>query len=358
MKKIRKILFIILFFLNLNAKKEIVIFIHGSIAPLTSIPTSVDELKELFGQTDTQEKTKFTNNILSRFYQRHLNQSRIDGIHKYQPISNLGLKKFGKGKNKKQLKIFQKLFTQSFKQVNPNLKHEFYTFGWDGRIDEEKRKKWAQILYKKLIKIRKKLKKQKETTVFQIYAHSHGGNVALNLSDMEKTYNKNLKIKNLVLFATPIQENASNLIKSDIFENIYHIYSEADYIQTMENKILSKTQKRFTSNNLPQKLKQIEVESEKQKPTHWELWFYGKMNSNFIQTIIYQNILYKKDFPLYPYPVSVFIPQTIRKINANKNLKNQQDLYLNISRTKKKNNFEIKITPQPKKSIQIEFKSA
>lgn len=340
---------------NLNAKKEkneTIIFIHGTLSPLTSVPTTMQELKELFGRTDTAKETKLAENFLSRFYQRHINQTRFDGIHKYQPISNLGLKKLGTGNNKKLTRKFKRLFLQSFNQVNPNKKYSFYTFGWNGRIDKEKRKIWGKILYKAIKKIRE------PNSEIQIYAHSHGGNVALNLARAEEKYKENLKIKNLVLLGTPVQKDTRDLIKSDIFEKIFVFYSEKDWLQILENKLLpkDKTRRKFSKGNLPAKAKQIEVECGNKKPTHWELWFYGQTNSNFFQNFIYYSIAYKKNFPIYPYPVSIFIPQVIKNIETNKALKFKQDLYLNIDRTNEKNHFQIQITPKEKTPIQIEFK--
>jgi hypothetical protein len=350
MKKLLIIL-LLLSSVNLKANEQVIVFIHGPIGPLTSFPTSAQEVKELFGKTETSNKTKLSKNIFSRFYQRHVNQCRTDGLHKYQPISDLNLIKFGEGQNKKQLKNFENLFKESFEHANNKNQYVFYTFGWDGRLDAEKRKEWGHILYKQLIK------KFKNKPI-QIYAHSHGGNVALNLADAEEKYKQNLKIENLVLIGIPVQENSEKLINSKIFKNIFSIYSQGDDLQTAENKLFlkNKSKRRFSEKINNHNLKQIKIECGNKRPGHWELWFYGQPDSNIIQTFIFRKIMYSPKFELFPYPVSTFIPQIIQKIQSDKHLQNEQDFYLNIEKNINKNKFEIQIRPKRSFPLQVEFK--
>lgn len=339
---------------NLSAGKRMIVFIHGTILPLTSIPTSSDEVLNLFGKNEDPDKTKFCNNFMSRFYQRVINQSRIYGTHKYQPISDLNLIRFEDSQNKKVSNIFLRLFYKSFKEINPKDEIELYTFGWDGRIDKEKREKWGQILYQELIK----KVKENNNIIIEIYAHSHGGNVALNLARGEKKLYKNLKIERLVLFGTPIQKESLELSKSKIFKKIYNLYSTNDFMQIFEHKINSDflTKRKFNKQNASVNIKNIEIENGPQKPNHWQLWFYGKTSLNFIQDFIYHFFMYKKEFELFPYPISIFIPYVINKIEKDAFLNEKLNLYLNISkRTNLINDYKIEIKPQVINKIHIAF---
>lgn len=353
--KLKNIFFLlILSSFNLNANKRIIVFIHGTILPLTSVPTSLDEFLNLFGKNANPDETKLCENSISRFYQRAVNQSRTDGIHKYQPISNLNLIRFEDSQNKKVSNILLQLFYKSFKQINPRDEIELYTFGWDGRLDKEKREKWGKILYQQLIE---KVEENKNASI-EIYAHSHGGNVALNLATAEKELQQNLEIERLILLGTPIQEETSELSNSKIFKKIYSVYSTNDFMQTFEHKINSEqiTKRRFSKKNLPSNIQNIEIENGTQKPNHWQLWFYGKTSSNFIQNFIYHFFVYKKEFELFPYPTSLFMPHVITKIERDIFLRQEPDLYLNISkRTNLANDYKIEIKPKVTGEIQIVF---
>jgi alpha-beta hydrolase superfamily lysophospholipase len=78
----------------------------------------------------------------------------------------------------------------------------FYTFGWNGKLDQRKREDAAFKLYDQLIAEIKQLKQKIKPAklVIEILAHSHGGNVALNLAKAEGTHKKRLAIDRLMLF--------------------------------------------------------------------------------------------------------------------------------------------------------------
>lgn len=317
--------------LNKPKIELITIFIHGTIIAYPSFKTVIKTLK---GDKKSPYKKR------SFFHKYTLNQ-RFNGIYQYQPINKLGLRKIELDKknhltsyeisSKKIAQIFEDLNTKD----NPNINMSYYTFGWSGRLNSKRRYRWAIELYNELIKIITEIKKDNKhnkKVEIQILAHSHGGNVALNLGDIERKQKKGLKIKNLILFGTPIQERTSNFIYSDIFQKIYSFYSKGDDVQVID--IISsknfKSHRKFKNNKkkLPSKLVQIEVKCGAIKPKHTELWLLREK----------YNLLYRRKLSIFPYPVSVYSTEIIRIID--KNFKDTTNIKVNI-RKKDVNHFDI-----------------
>ena len=68
----------------------------------------------------------------------------------------------------------------------------------------------------------------------RIIAHSHGGNVALNMAQAKIQNTKNpFHIKSLILLACPVQEKTMHLISTPMFERVYSLYSSFDIIQVL-----------------------------------------------------------------------------------------------------------------------------
>jgi len=64
--------------------------------------------------------------------------------------------------------------------------------------------------------------------------HSHGGNVALYMAKIKKEFTTPITIDELILLACPVQQKTVNLIKDDLFKQIYSLYSKADLIQVLD----------------------------------------------------------------------------------------------------------------------------
>lgn len=332
---------------NSNPKKHLItIFIHGTILPFPSI--------------SALSKTIKNKNKEIRNYQKYQLEFRKNNFYKAQAIGELGLHKINidnfriknfnpkKETNASQLisKIHKTLHTNQLKQTK--CEYSFYTFGWDGRLNKKHRKQWGEKLYKELIEEIKKIKNQEIEIC--IIAHSHGGNVALNLAMAEDKFKHNLKINKLILFGTPIQSETKSFIDSAVFKNIYNIFSTGDNIQTLDN-ISSKdffSKRKFTNKEngkclLPKKLKQIEVKVGNKKPSHCELWFFGWTKLP----------IYRKSFPLYPLPVATFTPLIVDFID-NK-IEKDQNIKLNIE--KQKSELSLFTTKKPKSKFNIEFET-
>ncbi|MCK4650670.1 hypothetical protein KAT08_00700 [Candidatus Babeliales bacterium] len=296
-----------------HKKHIITVFIHGTILPYPSYKVFKKALKN---QKNQDKKS---------FYSKYLKNLRYELIYKLQPISDFGLLEINEDNtNGERNLLIAKLYKFLCKYVenDNNILFSFYTFGWDGRLDSKKREEWGNRLYKELIDKIEELKKKMPNIelIIHVLAHSHGGNVALNLSKSEEILKKGLVIDKLVLFGTPIQSETSGFINSDVFKYVYNIYSKSDPVQVVD--IISTKDsfsKRRFSLNLS-KLKQIEIEVGKKGPLHNELWFLkGK-----------DNFLYRKKFGLNPFPVSIFTPLIVNFIDSN--FSDTNNIELNIKK--------------------------
>lgn len=160
----------------------------------------------------------------------------------------------------------------------------YYTFGWSGLVSQHRRKFEAIRLYNALTEEIARIQAQGFNPKIRLLAHSHGGNLCLNLAmipliqegkhresthqysfsddavdslkkmssiieslnplhmrpnHMVKKYdylpcNNNFVIDELVLLGTPIQVENAPFIASSLFKRVYNIYSEKDVIQELD----------------------------------------------------------------------------------------------------------------------------
>jgi hypothetical protein len=110
---------------------------------------------------------------------------------------------------------------------------EFYIFSWSGRLQDKERKYAADKLYHDIIELSEIYQKKYgcEPTI-RIIAHSHGGNVALNMARIKSDL-KPFTIQSLILLACPVQERTKHLICTPIFKRVYSLYSSLDVIQIL-----------------------------------------------------------------------------------------------------------------------------
>lgn len=170
--------------------------------------------------------------------------------------------------------------------IAPNTQNQFfYTFGWSGLVSQERRRKEALRLYNMLSKEYARLRAQGITPKIRLIAHSHGGNVVLNMggihellvnnmvkpnktqypdddhrASMEKLHSllKEAKtegeisnaphqkkwdytptaapfqVDEYILLGTPVQPETSPFFLCPFFKKIYHFYSDNDVIQGMD----------------------------------------------------------------------------------------------------------------------------
>ncbi len=110
-----------------------------------------------------------------------------------------------------------------------------YIYGWSGKLCFKERERTARDLYESL----KKVLATYEATHgirpnVRIIAHSHGGNVILNLPLVKDPDDDDLIIHELILLACPVQAKTKHFTQDPMFREIYVLYSALDLIQILD----------------------------------------------------------------------------------------------------------------------------
>lgn len=156
----------------------------------------------------------------------------------------------------------------------PEITNDYYTFGWNGVLSQTERRMEAVRFYNELSVLIQDFERAGITPKIRLLSHSHGGNLCLNLAaihgllnekksydhheeeslikmkivvnsldtirspvkdDEKKWYTKPtnaaLTIDELILFATPIQQETEVFCFSPFFKKIVNCYSDNDTIQ-------------------------------------------------------------------------------------------------------------------------------
>lgn len=153
-----------------------------------------------------------------------------------------------------------------FSPVEFPLEH-CYLFCWSGILSHEARVQAAQELDKALQDL---VARYNKNCIVTLIAHSHGGNVALNLAGLPD--NHGYVVDSLILLGTPVQKITQEYVNSDLFKNVFAFYSRWDLTQIgdlqkeiplgkyvlVKNKRVLFSQRKFPS----KKVKHIEVSQE------------------------------------------------------------------------------------------------
>jgi len=121
----------------------------------------------------------------------------------------------------------------------------FYIFGWSGKLRAQEREEAAKQLYQGLQSIIAiYLKRYQTYPVIQLVAHSHGGNVALNLAKVKDPTDTQFSIASLILLACPVQIQTMDYIRNPIFKQAYILYSGIDMLQVLAPEIVYQNNKK------------------------------------------------------------------------------------------------------------------
>lgn len=218
---------------------------------------------------------------------------------------------------------------------------EFYTFGWSGLISPRMRYLEAEIFFDQ---IQKELAKYHAQNIFpkvRIVAYSNGGNIALEMGRVAQQLNyTNPLIDELILLGVPVIRSTDYLSASPIFKKIWHLYSKADKVQTLDT-FSSETlfsQRIFTDREtfiVPEKITQVEIRVKRPamhlfeqifceyrrdlaarlqfrkntqtsaSPNHSELWSFGWKHSK-----------HGKHSPFRPLPTAAFVPWVTHAVSC------------------------------------------
>lgn len=164
---------------------------------------------------------------------------------------------------------------------------DFYFFGWPGNLCFQARQEAATFLYQELERISKEYERKfKHKPYIRVIAHSHGGNVTLNLAKVK--YNNDVIINELILLACPVQIDTKHCIHDPIFRKIIALYSCLDFIQIIDPQGVYRRSKAhiwsslFSERCFPScnKLYQAKIRMNKRALTHHEF-----MNPIFLQLL-------------------------------------------------------------------------
>jgi hypothetical protein len=299
-----------------------VVFVHGTVASYLSIGSFFSWAKDIFSKKKGDAVAGSGN-----FFEDYIEKIKKHGIYKYQPIDERGLHPISLNEtiSKKDIQYFGFQTAKFFKKVHDlthnNLTHHdngeffFYSYNWSGKLSKSARSKSAVDLYEKLICESSKISKQIGQPIkIYLVGHSHATNVILNLvkehEKRKKESTQKLLIDKAIFFGGPVQSETEPYINNDLIKKIYHVWSKGDVVQVADfistkdffsRRIFGKNKKNLVS--LPTNLYQIKIDFKSFNPSHYELYLWGKKK--------FPHFMYRKNFPIYPLPVSVLTPLII-----------------------------------------------
>ncbi|MFH0898407.1 MAG: hypothetical protein V1855_02420 [bacterium] len=263
-----------------SVKHRLTVFVHGTFGTVMGFLSLADVVKD---------------EVQGTAYKKMIAQMRKDpNFYSTQPILSRGLTSITPSfnpacvENKKYAAypLIQAYQTIS-KEIEENGTHQdhFYTFGWSGLISQHRRRMEAIRLYNALAEEVKKFHKQGIEPEIHVVAHSHGGNLCLNLAAISHILNtkyisnhtkpskhddenestqkmfeiletlphkenalaysgqkrfdylpdiKDFKIDKLMMLGVPVQPETQYFCASPIFGKVYHFYSDQDDIQALD----------------------------------------------------------------------------------------------------------------------------
>lgn len=285
---------------------RMIVFVHGTILPIPSLH-GVKKVAQHIAANGLESAESL--------YQQYLDGRRDKkGLYGYQPLGEKGLTEIDEVYSEQSGYTYASKLLRDIFMTNTACKKSSqescscYVFGWDGRLEHANRVAWAKQLHQALSE---EIKKVRQTCVvheivIDIFAHSHGGNVALLLADAQQQSTEKLSVDRLVMLGTPIQEETEKYVLDPMFKKAYLIYSRGDSVQVLDVISTKGKSKRFFTGELERKkVVQIEATIDGKNPTHGELWSYGMVGQ----------LIYRKKMSIYPLPVVAFAPSLLQEFD-------------------------------------------
>lgn len=244
-----------------NSEQWINVFFHGTHGSLLSV---LSLLKVVQDDCEDTLYRKIQDHVRKNnaFYFNRL--MSLPGLHRV-PIENL-TKKI----SSVTIPVVQAYDHMVRTTYGSTSNHDYYTFGWNGLLSQKERRLEAIRLYNELSALVHDFAQRGITPKIRLLAHSHGGNVCLNLASIyevlngfahdqasllkmktmmhsldtmklhvkgdekqwyQKPTDQDLTIHELVLIATPIQKETESFSFSPFFKKVVNCYSDNDTIQ-------------------------------------------------------------------------------------------------------------------------------
>ncbi len=255
------------------------IFVHGTFGSLLGFLNFFDVLGDKVSGTLYRTVTKKMRNDSFFFKDQAILQRGLVGFIPSFDLVSTGGKKMA-------AYPIAKAFLAVLEAANPeHERNYFYAFGWSGLISQNSRRFEAIRFYNALAEELEQFAKRGIRPKIRIISHSHGGNISLNMAAIEKilknggfdeskvlssdpdeneslqrmrsllkelpnkekaktrtdqkiydyvpTY-RDLVIDELIMYGSPVQPETESFFHSGTFKNVYHLYSEEDYVQRLD----------------------------------------------------------------------------------------------------------------------------
>jgi hypothetical protein len=280
------VLFLQIFCFSLNASDaktcQVHVFVHGtygSFFTLLSYPyvksdnlkgTSYVAIQRLMRETQLVRYRRFTS---------------APGLFEVSPGSKL--------RENEPARYVVGSFSAIQREVKPNdtNSHRYFMFGWCGLLSQQERRRESIRLYNELVGLVASIRAEGKEPVLNIYGHSHGANVVLNLGlvdgcafvpeqlpaqtevDVIENMNKLLAgaaandlvdlldkdafegakqwyvkpitkldfVNRIILFGVPVQNETAPLVLSPLFKNVLQVYSDNDGVASSDGISSKKT---------------------------------------------------------------------------------------------------------------------
>lgn len=253
---------------KINAQKHIVIFVHGTIV-------SMKDILSLGCCWSNKSRYSAWRNITRKRWKRDKNNNKA--VYANRP----GLIKISQETISPA--TFERIFVPFKNNYEAFLSNQneviYYTFNWSGSLEPLERREGAYDLYKTI----KEIKLKDPDVLICIVAHSHGGNVVLEVSDF-LSEEDDFIVDYLVLLGTPIGKKSEHWasMKNNnclfFFKKILNIYSSYDCIQPID---IFFNDYHFCQRTFFHRLVDIRQLNFK-KYNHWNLYYTFLGNTPFI----------------------------------------------------------------------------
>ena len=265
-----------------NKEPWMVIFMHGSFGTMFGLMSFFEVMRD-----DVENST----------YKKMSSHMRHDPFfHQMQPILAPGLRRLtptftppSSSDTNYRCAAFpvSAAYKTLYEQIRKDQEeHYFYTFGWSGLVSQQRRRREAVRFYNMLQQEYNRFLAQGITPKIRLIAHSHGGNVALNMAGIDHLIEKglnnipdahtyadkdeckalqelhkilielpekkqvkhlphqkkwdfmpvrsSLRIDETILLGMPVQPETAHFFTYPFFKKIYHLYSDGDSVQRMD----------------------------------------------------------------------------------------------------------------------------
>jgi len=122
-----------------------------------------------------------------------------------------------------------------FMPHDEQTRYAYYLFGHLGLLSHHYRNQVAQEeLYHHLCDLLARCNREYWHVTLTIVAHSHGGNIALNLVEAERAHKRGLRVDNVVMWGTPIQLETVSYAFDPMFKRVINCHSDGDWVQGID----------------------------------------------------------------------------------------------------------------------------